>query len=58
MHKLEERASARRIAILDLEASLVSQRFYDSLGYVTQKEAYLPVSNNQRLDYYAMVKEI
>jgi GNAT superfamily N-acetyltransferase len=57
MHKLEEQAFANEICILDLSASLVSKRFYDSLGYVTQKEDYIPVRNKQKLIYYAMVKK-
>jgi len=57
MYKLEKRALAKGINILDLSASLVSKRFYDSLGYVTQKEDYIPVRNNQKLNYYAMVKK-
>jgi GNAT superfamily N-acetyltransferase len=57
MHKLEERALARGISILDLSASIVSKRFYDSLGYVTQKEDYIPVWNNQKLIYYEMAKK-
>jgi len=58
MHKLEERALAKGISTLDLSASLVSKRFYDSLGYVTQKEDYIPVMNEQKLSYYAMVKKL
>ena len=42
---------------LDLSASIVSKRFYDSLGYVTQKEDYIPVRNNQKLIYYEMAKK-
>lgn len=57
MHKLEEQAFANGISILDLSASLVSKRFYDSLGYVTQKGDYIPVRNKQKLSYYAMVKK-
>ncbi len=57
MHKLEERALAKGISTLDLSASLVSKRFYDSLGYVTQKGDYIPVRNNQQLIYHAMIKK-
>lgn len=58
MHELEERALAKGIATLDLEASLVSTRFYRSSGYVTQKEDYIPVRNKQKLSYYVMVKKL
>jgi GNAT superfamily N-acetyltransferase len=58
MHELEKRALEKGISILDLSASLVSKQFYDSSGYVTQKEDYIPVRNKQKLSYYAMVKTL
>lgn len=58
MHKLEERALEKGISILDLSASLVAKRFYDSLGYITQKEDYIPLENNQKLHYYEMIKKL
>ena len=58
MRKLEEHAFVNGISFLDLSASLVSKRFYDSLGYKIQKEDYIPVRNKQKLSYYAMVKKL
>ena len=58
MRKLEELASGKGIGILDLSASLISKQFYDSLGYVTQKEDHIPVRNKQKLSYYEMVKKL
>jgi GNAT superfamily N-acetyltransferase len=56
MHALEGEALRRGIERVDLSASLPSKRFYDRLGYTTECEAYIPVGNGKRLDYYAMVK--
>ena len=58
MRKLEERAAGQGIGVLDLSSSLVSKRFYDDLGYVTEKQDYIPVANGKRLIYYAMVKTL
>ena len=58
MYELEKRALAKEITTLDLEASLVSKQFWDSLGYVTRKKDYIPVRNGQKLWYYKMVKEL
>jgi len=56
MHALEGEALRRGVRRVDLSASLPSKRFYDRLGYTTECEAYIPVGNGKRLDYYAMVK--
>jgi len=56
MHALESEALRRGVRRVDLSASLPSKRFYDRLGYTTECEAYIPVGNGKRLDYYAMAK--
>ncbi len=58
MHALEREALDRGIGRVDLSASLPSKRFYDLLGYTTECEAYIPVLNKKRLDYYAMAKTL
>jgi len=58
MHALEREAFRRGIGRVDLSASLPSKRFYDLLGYTTECEAYIPVRNGKRLDYYAMAKTL
>ena len=58
VQELERRASVEKIAVLDLEASLVSRQFWESLGFVVQKEDYVPVRNGQKLCYYKMVKTL
>lgn len=56
MKKLENRASAEGQKVVDLSASLVAKRFYDSLGYATQGEKYLDVENDIKLIYFQMIK--
>jgi len=58
MYDLEERALAEKVAVLGLEASLVSKQFYESLDYISREETYIPVRNEQKLSYYIMVKRI
>lgn len=58
MHALEKEALRRGIRRVDLFASLPSKRFYDLLGYTMEREAYIPVRNNKRLDYYSMVNNL
>ena len=56
--ELERKASLEKITTLDLEASLVSRQFWESLGFVVEREDYVPVRNNQNLSYYKMVKTL
>jgi len=56
VQELERKALLERCASLDLEASLVSRQFWESLGFVVQGEDYIPVRNSQKLRYYRMVK--
>lgn len=58
VNELERRASLEKLATLDLEASLVSRQFWESLGFVIRREDYVPVRNDQKLCYYEMVKTI
>lgn len=55
---LERKASVEKPTILYLEASLVSRQFWESLGYVIQKEDYIPVEKDQELHYYNMKKSL
>ncbi|HEY33035.1 MAG TPA: GNAT family N-acetyltransferase [Dehalococcoidia bacterium] len=56
VQELERKALAEKSATLYLEASLVSRQFWESLGYVIQSEDFIPVGNDQKLDFYRMVK--
>jgi GNAT superfamily N-acetyltransferase len=58
VQKLVKKASLKKLTTLDLEASLVSRQFWESIGFVVQREDYVPVRNNQKLSYYKMVKTI
>ena len=58
VRELEKKALLDKSATLDLEASLVSKQFWESLGFVVQREEYIPVRNDQRLDYYRMTKTL
>lgn len=56
--ELERKALIEKLTALDLEASLVSRQFWESLGFVVQREDYVPVRNEQKLYYYKMVKTL
>ena len=58
VHDLEEKATLEQITTIDLEASLVSRRFWESLSFVVQREDYVPVRNSQKLVYYRMYKTL
>ena len=58
MLKLEERAASLGIDIVILDASIPSKKFYDSLGYQTLEETFIPVENGKRLDFYRMEKAL
>ncbi|OHB63003.1 MAG: hypothetical protein A2Y77_10615 [Planctomycetes bacterium RBG_13_62_9] len=55
MHRLEETATARGLAVVKLDASPPSKAFYDRLGYVAVEETSRPVEGG-RLDYFRMQK--
>jgi ribosomal protein S18 acetylase RimI-like enzyme len=58
MQELLNKAQSQNISIVDLDASLSSLRFWESLGFMIQREEFIPVANNQRLGYYKMVRTI
>jgi GNAT superfamily N-acetyltransferase len=41
-------------ATLELDASIISARFWESLGFQTMREDFIPVSHNEKLVYYKM----
>ena len=47
MKRLEDKAIEWGVKIVDLSASLIPKKFYDSLGYITQAEKSLDVKNNK-----------
>lgn len=56
--ELEKKALKQKIVTLDLSASLLSKRFWESCGYRVDGEEFIPLENNQSLHYYTMVKTI
>ena len=56
MQTLEEKARSQGIKAVNIDASLVSLDFYHHLGYETTSVMYIPVENDQRLDYEEMKK--
>jgi len=58
MRKLEERAISNGTTTLVLQSTPVSKRFYDSLGYVTSKEATFAIGSKQNFRYYKMAKDM
>jgi N-acetylglutamate synthase-like GNAT family acetyltransferase len=55
---LEKNASFKRLTIVDLEASLNSKMFWDSLGFTVREEDFVPVRNKRKLRYYKMFKPL
>jgi len=58
VQELERKASLERYTTLDLEASLVSRQFWESLGFKIEREDYIPVKNGEKLYYYKMTKTL
>jgi GNAT superfamily N-acetyltransferase len=55
--ELERQASRQKLASLDLSASLVSRRFWETVGFIVREELFIPVRNGQKLRFYEMTKE-
>jgi hypothetical protein len=58
LQELERKALAEKTNIFNLEASLGSKQFWESLGFVIQREDFVPIQNDQKLHYYKMVKTL
>ncbi len=58
MRYLEETARSLGIATVRLDASLPAKVFYDRLGYVTVEKTFLPLENDQRLDFFKMQRSL
>jgi citrate lyase synthetase len=56
--ELERKAAEENISTLDLSASPVSKRFWESVGYTLQEEKSIPLENNRELRYFYMKKPI
>jgi len=56
--EIEKRALRDRIETLRLGASLLSKRFWESVGFVVDSEEYIPVENERRLMFFWMSKNL
>jgi N-acetylglutamate synthase-like GNAT family acetyltransferase len=56
MLKLEGKAALAGVKTVQLDASLPSKKFYDSLGYTTFEKTFVKVENDKNLHYYKMKK--
>jgi N-acetylglutamate synthase-like GNAT family acetyltransferase len=58
MFWLEKKAKNLGLKKIKLSASLVSKKFYNSLGYTTIKANTILCENNQELNYFEMEKDL
>lgn len=58
METLEKKALSMGLHHLNLDASLPSRAFYQHLGYRTRENAFIKVSDDERLDYFYMEKAL
>jgi len=58
VRELENKALAENITVINLDGSLASREFWESLGYNVRKEDYIPVENEKRLYLYRMSKSL
>jgi N-acetylglutamate synthase-like GNAT family acetyltransferase len=56
--ELEKKARTGGLSTIDLSASIGSVKFWGNLGFELQREAFLPVDNEQKLYYYEMIKHL
>lgn len=58
MKILEEEARSARVTCLHLDAVPGTVNFYSRLGYIGDKEHWMPVKGGERLFYTPMVKKL
>ncbi len=58
VRELENKALEEKLTTINLDGSLVSREFWESLGYSVGKEDSIPVENHQRLYLYRMSKSL
>ena len=56
VRELENKALKEELTIINLDGSLASRDFWESLGYNVRKEDSIPVENDRRLYLYRMSK--
>ena len=58
VQELLRMALSEKLPALDLDSSLGAREFWESLGFVVQKEDGIPVRNGKRLLFFRMVKTL
>lgn len=58
VQELVRMAQFEKLPALDLDSSLGAREFWESLGFVIQKEDHIPVRNGKRLLFFRMVKTL
>jgi len=58
VQELERKAVSEKLPALDLDSSLISRQFWESLGFILQKEDFIPVRNGKKLIFYRMAKTL
>jgi ribosomal protein S18 acetylase RimI-like enzyme len=56
--ELEKRASNDKLTVLDIDATPVSRKFWESMGFKIEKEDVILINNGQKVHYYKMVKSL
>ena len=55
---LIRKAERGAVTILELDASLVSTKFWESMGFIIARANFIPLKNNKKLIYYEMSKKL
>ncbi len=58
VQELERKAISDKFTILDIDATPVSRKFWETMGFRIEKEDDIPIHNGQKLHYYKMVKAL
>jgi GNAT superfamily N-acetyltransferase len=56
--ELEKKAVAAGVPAITLAATVKSKKFWESLGFVLDKEDFMPVDNGVKLYFYRMSKKL
>jgi len=56
MGLLEDKAREKGLNFIEMHASLFAKRFYDTLGYISLREASVILSGGSKLNYFRMAK--
>jgi len=57
-NEMEKKAKVYNNAVLELGASLIARRFWESLGFTVISEEFVPIKNDKKLQFYRMTKSL